>query len=183
MEEKVEKIICPVCGKKEFKIILLDYEVPYFGKILLVSGKCLNCGFKHNDVFVPEVKEPIEYKVKVENEEDLMIRVVRSSNCTVEIPELKAKIEPGSLSQGYITNVEGILLRIEEVFKGQKESLGKEKVEKVLNKIEKMKEGKEKFTLILKDPTGNSAIVSPKAKKRKMTKEEASKLKKSVFVI
>lgn len=178
----METVHCPVCKEKKFVMNLLDYEVPYFGKVLIVSGRCSNCNFKHNDVFIPEIKEGMEYKVKVESEEDLMIRVIRSSNCTVEIPELKAKIEPGPASQGYITNVEGILMRIEDVFRAHKLSLNEKKLEEVLKKIERMKEGKEGFTLVLKDPTGNSAIISEKAKKRKLGKDEIKKLKTSFLV-
>jgi C4-type Zn-finger protein len=47
----------------------------------------------------------------------------------------------------------------------------------VLSKVEKAREGRSRFTLILKDPSGNSTIASEKAKKRKMNVRELNRLK------
>jgi zinc finger protein len=47
----------------------------------------------------------------------------------------------------------------------------------ILRKIERAKEGRLKFTLVLKDPFGNSAIVSEKARRRRIGKRELSRLK------
>lgn len=180
MEKEVSGYVCPVCGKKRMKIILVESEVPYFGKILISSSKCESCGFKFNDVFSVESKEPLEYRIRVTEEEDLMVRVIKSSSATVIIPELGLKIEPGPLSQGYVSNVEGVLRKVEEVFKGQYNVLKgkkKEKMKGLIEKLERMIEGLEEFSLIIKDPLGNSAIVSKKARKRKLRKSEIKKLK------
>ncbi len=176
----MQQTICPVCKKTTLLFSMLTREIPYFGKVLILSSKCSSCGFKHNDVFNLEIKEPTEFRVEVKNEEDLMIRVIRSSSGTVIVPELGIKIEPGPQCQGAITNVEGVLRRIEKVLKYQaRVQKGKklERVKKLLEKIKRMIEGKEKFTLIIKDPLGNSGIISKKAKKRKLKKSEISKLK------
>ena len=154
---------CPVCGN-EMEVRIEEYEIPYFGKSLIFSAVCKHCGYKHSDVFSVEEKEPARLIFKVEDENDLMTRVIRSSEASIEIPELGIRIDPGIMSQGYITNVEGILLRIEEVIKGQliAGSERKEQLIKLLEKIENMKKGKEEFTLIIEDPSGNSSIVSKK---------------------
>ena len=165
---------------------MLTKDIPHFGKVLILTTKCGNCGFKHNDVFNVEIKEPTSYKMRVEEEKDLNVRVIRSSSCTVIIPELGIKIEPGSYSQGFISNVEGILERMEGVLKSQLEvQTGRklERVKKLLQRIEKMRNGKEKFTLILKDPFGNSGIASEKARKRKLSKRELKNLKTGIVVL
>jgi zinc finger protein len=41
-----------------------------------------------------------------------------------------------------------------------KDSEGKERAEAVLKQIEQIKLGKERMTLIIADPTGNSAIIA-----------------------
>ena len=45
----------------------------------------------------------------------LKSRVVRSSSCTVRIPELDLQVNPGSNATGYVSNVEGVLNRFVEV--------------------------------------------------------------------
>ncbi|HDJ96707.1 MAG TPA: ZPR1 zinc finger domain-containing protein, partial [Candidatus Aenigmarchaeota archaeon] len=131
-------------------------------------------------------KEPLEFSLKVKKAEDLKIRVVRSSSGTIEIPEFGVKIEPGPQAQGYVTNVEGILLRIEEVLIDQIKVLKgkrKRKAKEVLEKVKKARGGKFNFTLIIKDPLGNSVIVSKKARKRKLEEEEIKNLKVGELIL
>ena len=186
MDKKISRLKCPACGNNSLNVVLIENRIPYFGKVVISSSVCEICGYKLNDVFSVETKEPLEYKLFVESEEDLMARVVKSSSATVIIPELGLKIEPGPLSQGYVSNVEGVLRRIEDVFRGQLavlEGKKKEKMKNLLGKLEKMIEGKKKFILIIKDPLGNSAIISQKAKKRKLTKKELENLKTGYLVL
>lgn len=182
----MELSTCPACKKQSLIFSSVPTEIPYFGKILILSLKCENCGFKHNDVFNIEIKNPMKYEMKIENEEDLNAKVVRASSGTIIIPELGVKIEPGAQAEGFITNAEGVLERIENVLKSQLEVQKGKKVERIkglLEKIGRMREGKEKFTLILKDPFGNSAIFSQKAKKRKLSEKELKKLKTGMVLL
>ncbi|MEM5869774.1 MAG: ZPR1 zinc finger domain-containing protein [Candidatus Aenigmatarchaeota archaeon] len=182
----MELSACPVCKNQSLVFSSTTTEIPYFGKILILSLKCESCGFKHNDVLNLEIKDPLSYRIEIEEEKDLTAKVVRASSGTIIIPELGVKIEPGSQAEGFITNVEGVLERIERVLKSQIEVQKDKKLEKVkelLEKIGKMREGKEKFTLILKDPFGNSAIISPKAKKRKLSEKELKKLKTGMVIL
>ena len=186
MDKKISRLKCPVCGNNSLNVVLIENKIPYFGKVVISSSVCEICGYKLNDVFSVETREPLEYKLFVESEEDLMARVVKSSSATVIIPELGLKIEPGPLSQGYVSNVEGVLRRIEDVFRGQLavlEGKKKEKMKNLLGELEKMIEGKKKFILVIKDPLGNSAIISQKAKKRKLTKKELENLKTGYLVL
>ena len=171
----MERLKCPACGKETLKLTTTIQTIPYFGEILLLSAYCENCKFKHSDVFSVEQKEPACYKLTVEEEKDLNARVIRSSSGTIEIPELGIKMEPGPASQGFITNVEGILLRMEEIVKAQKILVKEKKKLERLNELEQKlnlaMEGRLKLTIVLKDPLGNSAILSRKAKKRKLSKK------------
>jgi len=58
----------------------------------------------------------------------------------------------------------------------------REKKKEIVERIEKIRNGKEKATLIIDDPLGNSAIIGKKAKKRKLTDDEIKKLKTGMIV-
>lgn len=181
---------CPLCGAKNFKISMQEKELPYFGKCLIVSSFCESCGYKFNDVFTIEIREPRKYWLKIENEKDLFAKIVRGSNGTIEIKELGIKIEPGPSAQAFIKNVEGILNDIEEVLRVQKFFLKEKrkikKINELLKKVELMKDCKLSFTICIKDPTGVSKIIhenQEKVKSRKLSKKEIEKLKTSVFIL
>ncbi len=127
--------------------------------------KCNACGYRHVDGVLLEKKAPVRLSLKISSPEDMMIRVIRSSNAKVEIPELGIKIVPGMAATGYITNVEGILVRIEDVLQKVENGAKKKKAKRLLKKIKDVKEGKEVVHLIMEDPTGNSAIISEKVLK------------------
>ncbi len=54
---------------------------------------------------------------------------------------------------------------------------GRQRAGQVLAKIVRARKGRAKFTVILKDPFGNSTIISEKAKKRRMGTRELNRLK------
>ncbi len=178
-------IPCPACGR-EVKIITTAYETPYFGKILITTINC-ECGFKHSDSFIAEIREPVRIKIEI-NKNTLFTKIVRSTSGTIRIPELGLSLEPGPASQAFITNIEGILMRFEDIVEIAKE-WNREDAEKVkrcnaiLSKLRAARDGDENLTLILEDPFGNSMIVSDKAFMERMSREEASKLKTGLTII
>jgi len=179
-DKKVDEIMeCMVCGRKSMHNSVVEIELPYFGKCLLTTLMCDECGFRHNDIFVLEVNSPVKYELRIDSEEDMSIRVARSNSCTILIPELGLTVEPAGNSIAYISNVEGVLERFEEVVGTMIRSADDSTVSKgkeILKKIEDAKRGKEIITLILKDPLGNSIIDSGKAVKTGMSHEEAESL-------
>ncbi len=127
-----------------------------------------------------EVKEPSRYSLNVESACDVNARIVKSSTCTIRIPELGVIVEPGPLSEGYISNVEGLLSRISKVInmgikmgKDDEKKKGQELLEKINNLID----GQETVCIILEDPLGFSTIASEKAVKESLTEEELKNLK------
>jgi len=119
--------------------------------------------------------EPARYTVAVTTANDMSIRIIRSTSASIEIPEIGVHISPGSQCQGFVSNVEGVLDRIEQVVMGAFQwgtDEEKENATKLLADIARIKCGTFPVTLILEDPSGNSAIVSDKAEKCVYTPEE-----------
>ena len=166
-----------------------EYDVEHFGAVLLTVASCQRCGYRHTDVITLTNRQPLALTAKIGSIDDLNMRVIKSGTATISIPEFKATITPGPYSEGYISNVEGILSKIEDSLtfmlstaKGQRLKRG----ERMLKRIRAAKDTHPKFTLIIKDPLGNSAIVSPtaqKVKKRKLTERELQKIKFGQYVV
>lgn len=159
---------CPLCGQKTLILTERETEVPYFGKVLLFSMTCGSCKYHKADVEATEQKEPVKYEFEISSEDDMKVRVVKSSEATVKLPHI-ASITPGPASQGYVTNIEGILSRvkyqIESVKEMEEDEDDKKKAKNLLKKILNITWGKEKQRIIIEDPSGNSAIISDKALK------------------
>ncbi len=165
-EDDFEHQPCPLCNKKTLILTERETEVPYFGKVYLFSMTCNNCKYHKADVEATEQKEPVKYEFEISGEEDMKVRVVKSSEATVKLPHL-ATITPGPVSQGYVTNIEGILSRVKYQIEAAKEmeedEEDKKKAKNLLKKLLNITWGKEKQKMIIEDPSGNSAIISDKA--------------------
>ncbi|MBW6518682.1 MAG: ZPR1 zinc finger domain-containing protein [ANME-2 cluster archaeon] len=190
MNEDIEPILtrttCPLC---QGEIILTWYidTIPFFGEIVINSAHC-NCGFKYADTMVLNQREPVKYTLRVESLADLDARVVRSSSGTIRIPELGIDIEPGSASESFISNVEGVLCRVEEVLgmvsRWKDEPLQTtDRAHEVLHALDEVKRGERDITLIIEDPLGNSAIIAERAIKQELTPQEAENLKTGMIVL
>ncbi len=180
---------CPVCGKEGLEIREVPYDIPGFGPALLITMSCPSCGFKHRDVLCLQFGEPKRYEFRVEGPEDLKVRVIRSSSATIRIPELGVTIEPGPASEGFISNVEGVLERVENVIsmmcRFAETPEEKARAAEALAKVWEAREGRLKFTLIIEDPLGNSLIAPPdkrRLKVERLTEEEVERLKCGPFV-
>ena len=159
---------CPMCHQKTLELREHETEVPYFGKVFLFSMTCSNCKYHVADVEAAEKKEPSKYTFEISSDQDLKVRVVKSSEATVKLPHLTT-ISPGPASLGYVSNIEGILNRVKYQIETVKETAedddDKEQARKLLKKINRIIFGQEKQKIIIEDPTGNSAIISDKAVK------------------
>lgn len=173
--EIIEGQKCPMCFKDTVTLMEHDQDVPYFGKVLVFSLDCSSCNYHKADVESAEQHEPARYTLTVSEEKDLNIRVVKSSTATVKIPRIMS-IEPGPASNGYITNVEGILNRVkvqlEKTRDLAEDDEDRRKAKNLLKKVQAALWGHDTIDIIIEDPEGNSAMLSEKAKK------EAFKAKK-----
>ena len=163
--------LCPVCSQKSLALTEREQEIPYFGKVFLFSMSCGNCKFHKADVECAEERAPARYSIEVSGAADMSVRVVKSSQATVKVPFV-ADIEPGEASNGYVTNVEGLLQRIkhqiETVRDTEEDEASVRKAKSLIRKINRTVWGEEKLKIIIEDPTGNSAIISDKASVEKM---------------
>ncbi len=161
---------CPNCSR-QLKLFTQTYNIPYFGMVFQSTFLC-SCGYKFVDIFPFEEKAPARYRVTV-TENELNSRVVKSSTCIIKVPELGVSVDPGPSSEGVITNIEGILRRIEDAVKiairwGDKAQ--KEEGKKILKKLRKVLDGKKSVTLILEDPRGFSYIDSEQVEREPLKK-------------
>ncbi len=159
---------CPFCKKNALEMAQQEMDIPFFGKTYVFSMTCTNCKFHKSDVEGEQSEGAIKTSVEVSGEEDMKIRIVKSSEATVKIPHI-VTIEPGESSNGYVTNVEGLLSRVERQIETVRDSSDddteRKKAKNMLKKISRVKWGSDKFTITIEDPSGNSAIISDKAKK------------------
>jgi zinc finger protein len=165
---------CPSCNT-EIQYLYKTENIPYFSDILIISAICDRCGYKFVDTQMLKHGDPARYTVAITSEEDMSIRIMRSMGATIEIPEIGVHIAPGPHCQGFVSNVEGVLDRIETVVNmtfqwGTDQE--KENATALLADIARIKTGAFPITLILEDPDGNSGIVSDKAVKETYTPEE-----------
>ncbi len=162
---------CPICHNKTLTLMEAETEIPFFGKTYIFSMNCSNCNYHKADVEADEEKEPSKYTIETSSEDDMKIRVIKSSNATVKIPHV-GNIEPGEASNGYITNIEGILQRMKKMVEilrdDSEDEEDRKKAKNILKKLLKVMWGQEKLKIIIEDPTGNSAIISDKAVKSKL---------------
>jgi|TARA_B100002003_G_C13972683_1_gene470643 zinc finger protein len=173
-EEKSEEMggqPCPMCMNKTLTLSEAERDVPYFGKVYLFSMTCSNCKYHKADIECIEKHEPSKYTFDITSEEDMKVRVIKSSQATVKIPHITT-ISPGPASNGYISNIEGIFNRVKRQIENVRDSADdkadRKKAKNLLKKIINIMWGKQTQKIIIEDPSGNSAIVSDKAVKSKL---------------
>jgi len=163
-------------------------EIPYFGEVMYIASLC-TCGFRFADTMILSQRDPMRFELNVDGLDDLNSRVIRSTSGTIRIPELGIDVEPGSISDSYVTNIEGLLDRILQVVVSATrwaEQDGDEdkrlKGEEIQQIFEDVMSGNRPITVIIEDPFGNSAIISDKVKSVVLSSEEAEKLKTGMIV-
>jgi len=163
--------LCLACKNKTLTLTEEQIEVPYFGKVFIFSMTCSKCKYHKSDIEAIEKKEPCKYTFEISSENDMKVRVVKSADATIKIPHITT-ITPGPASQGFVTNIEGILNRVkyqlESARDNAEDNADKKKAKNMLKKLTKITLGQEKQKIILEDPSGNSAIISDKAEKAKL---------------
>lgn len=170
--DKLENQPCPFCSEKKLTLSEEEITIPSFGKVFLFSMLCLNCNYRKSDVEAQEQKDPVKITITIDSEKDMNIRVVKSSEARISIPHMRMAVGPGPDSEGYISNIEGVLDRFKKMIEDERDIAEDDDVKKYaknqLKKIWKVKLGDIPLKFIIEDPSGNSAIVSDKAKVEKL---------------
>lgn len=194
MDEQEVNIPCPICSQEgQLRMIAHVDSIPYFGEHTQVTVLCHACGWRQTDFIPAEGKKAGAWNLTINDPEKLRSRVVRSSSCTVRIPELDLEVMPGSNSTGYVSNIEGVLNRfidiiqmvlrdIERDEEGNTEQPDPENVEAIatlkglLDTVEHAGQEGHHFSVELLDPHGHSMILDSDAIERALTDEELEAL-------
>jgi zinc finger protein len=172
MTDEIKGESCPFCLKKTLILREEEMDIPHFGKTFVFSMKCDNCNFNKSDVEAAERKDPVKITFTIEKEEDLKVRVVKSSEASIKVPGLKIDVRPGPASIGFVSNIEGILNNFQKIIEGQRDSTDDDAVRKkaknLLKKLRKVKWGDAPLKITIEDPSGNSAIISEKTEIKKL---------------
>lgn len=185
---RIEEAICPACGAHGLEFSAEKIDLPYLGTSLETMLRCVACGYRHADFVLTDVKEPTRVSYRVTEADDMMVRVVRSSSGTMRIPELGILIEPGIASEAFISNVEGVVVRIERVLdqlhRDAEDDGARRKIEALQDLFGRMRRGEaEPVTLVIEDPFGNSTILADKAVTEPLPEDEADQLKVGMSII
>lgn len=188
MRTHIADALCPACGNRGLQFNAEQIELPYLGRSLETLLRCEACGYRSADFILTEQKEPTRVSYRVTEEADMSVRVVRSSSGTIRIPELGIDIEPGVASEAFVSNIEGIIVRIERVLdqlhRDAPDAGQRERVEALQGVFAAMRDGTaDPVTVVIEDPLGNSAILAPKAVKEPLPAEEADKLRVGMSII
>ena len=178
---------CPSCGTAGLQMRSMGLDIPYFGDALQTTVLCGACGFRHADVLLTRQGAPTRHTLRVPGAHDLSARVVRSSSCTVRVKELAAVIEPGPRSDAFISSAEGVLHRLRDILaflaRNGNTKPRREAARTSLERLARMIDGAEPFTLVLEDPFGNSAILHDGATVEPLSEREVRGLKTGVFTL
>ena len=167
---------CPQCSDGDSLTMLsMSSEIPYFGEHTQITVLCASCGWKHTDFIPSDGEKPGFCSLFVDGGNKTVARVVRSSSCTIRIPELDLEVSPGASSSGYVSNIEGVINRfanaIETVIRGDEGEI-RDAAENILERLNMVREGREKVTIEFLDPKGRSQIIHLEAKTRHLRDDE-----------
>jgi len=177
-------VSCVICGYDGGLTMLAHTEeIAYFGEHTQVTLTCPSCGWRQTDFIPAEAREGACQSYRIDSTDDLQIRVIRGSACTVRLKELDLEARPGSHSTGYVSNIEGVLNRFQEIIdmvgRQAANEENQEAISELANITEAMLEirsGQRGATLEFLDPHGHSMILTENVQSRPLTSEEIDDL-------
>lgn len=183
----IPEAICPACQAVGLEYTAEQVDLPFMGNSLETMLRCDKCGYRHADFVLTEHREPTRYTYDVRRAEDMMVRVVRSGSGTIRIPELGITIEPGVASEAFVSNIEGILVRVERVLdqlgRDAEDEASRTRIMDLQDTLGALRVGTgPPVTVILEDPFGNSAILGEGARHEPIPEAEADQLKVGMLV-
>lgn len=170
LPEVTENVPCPVCSKVTLKMTRTVYALPDGDEVLIMLLECTDCKYKRSDIvnmknaFLPGI-----YTLTVDDA-DFTHKVFRGTSGILEIPEIGISIERGPAATFDFTNIEGILLKMQEQldFFLRTTPIADQAYPPAMASKQKLDlciAGKMAFTVILEDPEGGSYISPVKLEK------------------
>jgi zinc finger protein len=183
MESTIE-VSCVICGYDEgLSMLAHTEEIAYFGEHTQITLTCPGCGWRQTDFIPAEAREGSCQSYLIDSIEDLKVRVIRGSAGTVRLLELDLEVRPGSHSTGYVSNIEGVLNRFQDVIdmvgrqaaiEANEEAIAE--LAQLTNAMIDIRGGKREATLQFLDPHGHSMILTENVQTRPLTQEEIDDL-------
>lgn len=161
--------LCMNCYKNGTTRLLLT-RIPFFKEIIVSSFNCEHCNWSNTEIqSAGQIQDQgICYTLKIKTRQDLNREVVKADSATTRIPELDFEIPPFT-QKGSLSTVEGLLDRavsgLEQDQPARREADPEvaARIEEFIQKLQKLKEVQEEFTLVIEDPSGNSFVENPVA--------------------
>ena len=167
---------CPNCSKWGESMTAVTC-IPHFKEVIIMGFCCEFCGFRNNEVKGGGAIPPLGTTVTltVLSSDDLKRDVLKSDSAMVTIPELDLELGHGTLG-GVYTTVEGLMNKIftnlrdnnpfavgDSATQHHSEELGTNpRFLSFLDNLQAFAKGEHlPFTLIIRDPLGNSFISAP----------------------
>lgn len=181
MQSKVD-VRCPQCHVDgRVSMLSMSSEIPYFGEHTQITITCDSCGWKHTDFIPSDGDKEGFWSIIVDSLQKNSARIIRSSSCTIRIPELDLEVSPGGSASGYITNIEGVLKRFIDAVKSVIRDLENkdsdfQSAQELLQSLLSAVDGSNVLTVELLDPRGRSQIIHDEAESRDLNDSEISAL-------
>jgi zinc finger protein len=180
---------CPKCGA-ELKV---DQETKQFrslGQVIISKLICRKCGLTLTDVVWGTDDKPKGFKARIESKEELdKVTIVKSSSGIVKIPSTGLYVGPSIEAQGFVKSVKEFLkdfkAELKEVAEHEidpeKDALDQRKLaRKELKMVNRLLRVEEPYEIHVLDYFGNSALVGPKVKEIKLSKQDVEVLRKTI---
>ncbi|KAI2659754.1 Zinc finger protein ZPR1 [Labeo rohita] len=166
--------LCMNCYENGSTRLLLT-KIPFFKEIIISSFTCPHCNWTNTEIqSAGRIQEQgVLYTLQVKTKEDMNREVVKSDSASTRIPQLDFEI-PAFTQKGSLSTIEGLLdravagLEQDQPIRKATDPAVAEKIEEFIQRLKKLKEVKEEFTLIIDDPSGNSFIENPFAPQKDM---------------
>lgn len=149
---------------------MLLTRIPFFKEIIVSSFNCEHCHWSNTEIqSAGEIQEQgVCYTLKIKTKEDLNREVVKADSATTRIPELDFEIPPFT-QKGALSTIEGLLdravagLEQDQPARREVDPDVAARIDVFIQKLQKLKDVKEEFTLVIEDPSGNSFVENPVA--------------------
>uniref|UniRef100_A0A4W4FXD3 Zinc finger protein 259 n=1 Tax=Electrophorus electricus TaxID=8005 RepID=A0A4W4FXD3_ELEEL len=150
------------------KTRLLLTKIPFFREIIISSFTCSQCHWTNTEIqSAGRIQEQgVSYTLKLKSKEDMNREVVKTDSATTRILELDFEI-PAFTQKGSLSTIEGLLdravagLEQDQPIRRATDPDVANKLDQFIQRLKKLKDVEEEFTLIIDDPSGNSFIENP----------------------
>lgn len=167
MQPTVIESLCMNCYENGSTRLLLT-KIPFFKEIIISSFACAHCNWSNTEIqSAGRIQDQgVTYTLRVRSKQDLNRELVKADSATTRIPELDFEI-PAYTQKGSLSTIEGLIERaaagLEQEQPIRKATVPEvaEKIDKFIEKLKKLKDVEQEFTVVIDDPSGNSFVENP----------------------